>query len=516
MNLSTDPWIPIVWRTSEPGMVGLLDAFGRGEEIQDLALRPHERIAVMRLLICVTQAALDGPADYEEWKGCRPRIVPAAVQYLERWQHAFELLGDGPRFMQVKGQGKPGTMDLYKLDFVDADMTTLFDQDVQPGRKQTLEWTALHLVTYQSFAGGGTVGGSAVVEDRAQPQKGKNGPCRDSSAFHAFIRREDLVSTLHSNSVTKDSISKLGGLAWGTPVWEANAISLDGLQSTSATRSYLGRLAPISRAVWLKGDNSTASSSNGLEYKNYGETGIREPTMSVRVVHVEGTEQRVLLSAAEGDSIKKPWRELHALTVKRIGERGVGGPLALSSLDDNEPFDLWVGALVTDKAKVEDAVESTYKVPASMLKETIQLAYESGVRHAEEWEKTLRAAISTFRLAMETNEAVDRLPARLARLKGTERRRLGDIGSKACSSFWTLVEHRLDLLNRFALEPIPVREGTMQPWKTDWGMHVRRAALAAYKGSCPHETPRQIRAYALGLKVFFPAHAEEAEKEVEG
>lgn len=66
MNLATDAWIPIVWNVGKAGTVSLREAFERAHEIQDLAVRPHERIALMRLLICIAQAALDGPADYVE------------------------------------------------------------------------------------------------------------------------------------------------------------------------------------------------------------------------------------------------------------------------------------------------------------------------------------------------------------------------------------------------------------------------------------------------------------------
>jgi CRISPR system Cascade subunit CasA len=64
MNLSTDAWIPIVWIEGKSGIVSLREAFERGHRIQDLAVRPHERIALMRLLICIAQAALDGCCCY--------------------------------------------------------------------------------------------------------------------------------------------------------------------------------------------------------------------------------------------------------------------------------------------------------------------------------------------------------------------------------------------------------------------------------------------------------------------
>src|SRR5947207_4507640 len=91
MNLTTDFWIPIVWANGLPGTVSLHNIFARGEDIHDLAVRPHERIALMRLLICIAQAALDGPTDHDDSKACRSTVTPASRDYLKRWQKAFEL-----------------------------------------------------------------------------------------------------------------------------------------------------------------------------------------------------------------------------------------------------------------------------------------------------------------------------------------------------------------------------------------------------------------------------------------
>src|SRR4051812_20386929 len=93
MNLVNDPWIPVVYLNGNPGQVSLREAFLRGDEIADLAVRPHERIALLRLLICVAQAALNGPVDREEWSRCGGKLTQAAEQYLLRWSTAFELFG---------------------------------------------------------------------------------------------------------------------------------------------------------------------------------------------------------------------------------------------------------------------------------------------------------------------------------------------------------------------------------------------------------------------------------------
>jgi hypothetical protein len=55
--------------------------------------------------------------------------------------------------------------------------------------------------------------------------------------------------------------------------------------------------------------------------------------------------------------------------------------------------------------------------------------------------------------------------------------------------------------------------------KTGWGKAVAYAMRAAFERTCPHETPRQMRAYALGLRALFTEPEKrkaETEEEVEG
>ena len=62
MNLIIDPWIPAVRANGRRELFSLQDLFAQAQELHDLAVKPHERVALMRLLLCITQAALDGPA----------------------------------------------------------------------------------------------------------------------------------------------------------------------------------------------------------------------------------------------------------------------------------------------------------------------------------------------------------------------------------------------------------------------------------------------------------------------
>ena len=222
--------------------MSLCEAFERGHEIQDLAVRPHERIALMRLLICVAQAALDGPADHDEWESCRPRIAPAAVDYLKRWRHAFELLGNGQRFLQVTNLKKPTngvrTADddegnsTSKLDLALAtgNNTTLFDNAGGSERAFAPGDLALMLLTFQCFSPGGTIG-VALWNDtptvgwtsypKEKPGQSDHAPCVAGGMLHALLRGDSLLDSVHRNLMTKRQADQFfGKKSWGRPVWE--------------------------------------------------------------------------------------------------------------------------------------------------------------------------------------------------------------------------------------------------------------------------------------------------------
>src|ERR1700730_5780520 len=269
MNLTTDAWIPIVWKNGEPGTVSLLRAFERIQEIQDLAVRPHERIALMRLLICTAQAALDGPADYDDWKVCLPRIVPPSLEYLDRWQSAFELFGNGKRFLQVANLKQPtpesdgddgdGGNSTSKLDLALAtgNNTTLFDNAGGSERTFTSGELALMLTTFQCFSPGGRIG-VALWNGHETSGKGSSdhAPCLAGGMLHALVRGDSLFSTLHKNLMTKRQAEHFFGQdCWGRPAWESMPTGLADTEAVqNASRTYLGRLVPLTRAIWLADD----------------------------------------------------------------------------------------------------------------------------------------------------------------------------------------------------------------------------------------------------------------------
>jgi len=91
MNVAFDPWIPVVTLSGERKLASLCEVFTDGSDFADLAIRPHERVSLMRLFLCVAHAALEGPKDSKEWKTVPKKLPQAARKYLKEWEDSFEL-----------------------------------------------------------------------------------------------------------------------------------------------------------------------------------------------------------------------------------------------------------------------------------------------------------------------------------------------------------------------------------------------------------------------------------------
>ncbi len=508
MNLTTDPWIPIVWQNGQSGKVSLTDAFQSGEVIQDLAVRPHERISIMRLLICVTQAALDGPMDHPDWQTCRSRIAPAAVDYLKRWSDAFELFGDKQRFLQVsslKPNSKPdedegNSASKLDLSLATGNNSTLFDNAGGSLRGFAPSQLALMLLTFQCFSPGGRIG---VAEWNGKPTLGMgssdHAPCLAGNMLHTLLRSATLLETIHRNLLDKETVAMLvtGNAAptrdqqravWGCPLWEKLPVSAEDIAAIKNTTStYLGRLCPLSRAIRLQDDGSIVLLANGLKYPPYDQW--REPTCTIvqRKDKSGGASWRVL-----GASLDRAlWRELHALTVRRIGHDSNGGPVALRNLSPDEPFDLWVGGLVADKAKLQDTVEAVFHVPANMLTDPGQRLYENGVGYSLELANRLGWVVLKYH--KEYGDDLTRREARDLAIK---------VKNRATAQFWTDIERHVQRLLDIVADPTPLlgNNGWLQ---TVWGKTSWTAVLKAFDAACPHNTPRQMQAFVLARQDLF-------------
>ena len=478
MNLTHDPWMPVIAADGRQRLVSLQEAFASAHEIRDLSVKPHEKIALLRLLICITQVALDGPKNSDAWQSSREGIQTAVKNYLEKWQSAFEMFGEGPRFLQVpglkaakeEGEGNPATK--LDLTLASGNNASLFDNAAGNPRAVDAGRLALTLLAFQCFSPGGRIGVAKWNgADTAGKGSSNHAPCTPSSMLHTFLHGPSLLDTIHLNLLNKEEASDLGTKGWGRPVWELPVTKAGDKEAiANATGSYLGRLVPLSRAIRLDAEGRQMILANGLDYPLVPV--FREPAATM----VQRDDGPAVLGMTLGRSI---WRQLSSITVKRRATSDpVAGPLALRNFDGSESCTLWIGALATDKAKIEDVVEAAYDVPAGMFRDAGRKLYEEGVAFAGLWQEAVSKSVKAYAGTMK----LDPGPYDRAR-----------------HHFWTMIEQYVPILLKLADKP--EEAGDLKV--SEWGKRAKEAAHAAFEFACPHQTPRQIQAYAIGLQQMF-------------
>ena len=463
-NLIDSPWIPVRWLSETTGdtphLVSLHDAFARGSEIADLDCAPHERIALIRLLVCITHAALGAPEDSEDWEGFGDDMNSAIPQYLHQ-PHIhphFNLLGDGPRFLQAtpsSGElGEPYIFSKISFHLSSGNNPKLLDHWGNEERPWGMSEMALTLLCLQNFFVGGSM---------ASKVKG-NGPALKS--LQMLLCGPELHTFVLRNCLDLRAISQTGGIL-GKPVWEQ-----------PPDTSLLARLAPTPCALWVHNDLQHIHINQGYQYPEYDE--YRDPFVTTQVIK---GEKRVLLRAKPSHGI---WRDLHLLTnLSKSG--GNHSPLNLECFHDRSELggytELWVGELIKAKdAKIEDIAESTFSVPHSLFSNTGRSIYQSGIEYAELISQKLYGAIKTcYSLEKHENPPIEQ-------------------GQR---HYWHTLDQNHRILIQFAGDP-ETRRGQVafgDPAAQDeWTCLVRKAAVDAYNAVCPRTTPRQLQAYSAGYK----------------
>ncbi len=519
MNVAYDKWIPVVTTLGERKLTSLCEVLADGEQFADLAVRPHERVTLMRLFLCVAHAALDGPEDYDEW--CQvPSRLPAAVrQYLERWKDSFELFHPEKPWLQVTGLSKTGSAQQItdnltewtptsKLDFAYAsgNNTTLFDHaGMGEARQVALVDLILAFLTYQCFSPGGLI--SQVFWHGKQTTKtSKDAPCATASMVHGLLRGENVFATIHLNLPNRDDIRlSYGDAPIGRPVWEQTPGSLDDTPNVeNATTTYLGRLVPMPRLIWLHPQGERMLLGAGLVYPALRDGFPQEPTATVVLRRISRTEERSVLSYRPSKSL---WRELGAVIVKRQAD-GIGGPLSLRAIHCGQGCDLTVGAMARDQANIVDTVESVFRISAGLSTPAGVAAYESEVKTAEDLASRLGWAIESYRSAVDGGWE-GRLKSAGAS-KGELKAKLHGI---AATHYWTAVERNLSLLMAH-IESLGSE--TSLSTRETWRRMLFASACDSYRTACGQDTPRQIRAFAAGWKRLINRKKDSAHEDEEG
>lgn len=479
-NLIDEPWIPV----ADYGRVSLRQVFNQSE-YRSLGGNPVQKIALLKLLQAIAQAAAT-PEDDGEWKalGCNG-LAQQCCEYLDKWHDRFYLYGDRP-FLQMPAVAA-ARVQAYGavIPEVSSGNTTVLSQ-IQVQRSLDEADKALLIVSLVGFALAGKKADNHVVlspgyqgkrNDKGKPSSSKPGPSvAHMGLLHSFLIGGSLQETVWLNLLTTRLIAQTNMYPQGIGVapWEQMPAGEDCSVAKGLKQSLMGRLLPICRFCLLTTDG--VHYSEGLAHSGYKEGGA-DPSVAV---NYSGKEPKVLWVDPE----KRPWRELTAL----LGFFGQNGSQGFQSWqikggldrarDAIDSFALWSGGLrVSSNAGEQfvsgsdDFVESQVWLHSDLL--------------GEPWFAQLKTEMD------EMDVLARNLYGRVMAFCKEQKVDGGKLAGQATRLFWQLSERNFQTL----VDSCDQDERSNQQRR-----ELRRQFAAyvhqAYDQFCPKETARQLDAWA--------------------
>lgn len=448
----------------------------------------------MRLLICITQAAMDGPENETEWVNCENRIVPESIKYLESRIDKFNLYDEKQPFLQIAGLDAKEKKPLDKLDFSSPSASTLFEHEASSSKVRLRgdAWKGVNLITLLNFHATGKVG-QAIWNGENYNSATYPTPCIGHA--HTLINGCNLLESIFFNLLTKNEVAAMPNGSWGQPVWDGFPASNNDFQAFKrATDTYLGRLVPLSRLILLdKEDNQCII---GPTPKTLTYTGLPEFRESTTTVLMSKKNEPYCMKIS---SEKHIWRDLGALLFLSRSMEG-GGALNLRKInklanyfDENKKLDIWVGGLElgAQAAKLHDMVEWNISIPFSFLfedKSPLPI-YSEGVELADSGGDSLGKGIAKY-LEFSGNDKFQTNEKGVFIKTGKKdwELRKGLI-SKARTRYWQTLDNSYQIL-------IDTVCDDAKSLDEDWYKNIFKAMHSAFRYACPCDTPRQIQAYA--------------------
>lgn len=535
MNLVTDPWLPVTDTNNRLQYISLNQLFEQPDEWLDLVLRPHERVSVMRFLICLVQASLNGPGSDDEWYETLDKIPSSGLKYLRGWETSFNLFDQKKPFLQIanlRSGNSDGTgPSVTKLDStlaVGENSATLFDHGAASALKgASVDRNLLNrelivsLITFLNYSPSGIQSSAIIGEKLIKHNIGAmDAPCANQNMLHTFVVKRTLLETIQANLLDKELVENFYGEdSWGRPVWEIDEPSSlnDEKIYQNSVHTYLGRLTPLSRFCKLIQGSPYFIYCSGFHYS----TKPKKKTDSKRV-YVDFKPEpssTVLVDSDNNYSLLKsgvniPWREVTAMISKR-NMNSHGGALPLMYLSQSESFDLLVLGQVRDSknvAKILDLIESNVHIPAYMMNSDSQQVYESNIKICENKAYTLFKAVEKYRATLD--DEWKGLVKRIAERSTSEldRKKRYIFKKNTVNHYWTLIEKQRHLLTHYTSLIGTEQDLEREKSKQAWQRAINDAAKETYQTLCPQESPRQIRAYVAGWRVLNPSQAHKKEE----
>jgi CRISPR type I-E-associated protein CasA/Cse1 len=237
----------------------------------------------------------------------------------------------------------------------------------------------------------------------------------------------------------------------------------------NAYETSLGRMVPLTRLIRLPEDEKVADCVIGPvpnEYIFSNEPGLfREPYCTLKL---SKDNKHYYMPV---DPSKHVWRELGSvLALKTTHENFSALNLANALHAGKKMIDIWCGGLAkgATAAKIYDMADWNFSVPSDLLQESELGKYVRGVDLAQSGEIGLKKAAGDY--------------SKKLGLTG------GGYVRWAVAHYWTALDSTYQTLVDIASDA----ERDLDDWRTV----LRKAMFGAFDAACPHETPRQIEAYA--------------------
>jgi CRISPR system Cascade subunit CasA len=498
-NIVTDPWIPVVTGIHQETL-SLMDVIDRANEISSLAGDPVERFSIMKLLICIAQAAINGPADEKDWASCKDKIVPAVKKYLKKWRNSFELFGDRP-FLQAPTLEKMSNREVSFLNpfYASGANHTLFDTDARKRdsegnpilREIPLEGIARYLLIKQIFCAGGMTdrskdgtkwGGCEIKEKSYEGSIASN-------ILLTVVEGDTILDTIHNNLINIEWLEE-AKIPFGKPVWEVHITQQSDKVTQGIFNTYLYNLVPLSRSILLE-DQNKMSLSNGIAPADLPV--YRNPMGTVMENKQKSKKKDKNKSKKKPDNFylkinpeKAPWRELQSILQTTQDQKG---PWALRHLaaTNESSLTLVTGGFLYDQAKPIASCEWKLNVPVGMLNAASLNAYGAEVQRAENKSWGIQFALECY-LGMVEEEK------KLTAEDKKNRKVYQSMLSSALQRYWHSLEKCANtLINDIGIDQAIASEA--------WIKSVRSCAIKAFEESCGCYK-KNITSYVKALQIL--------------
>ena len=467
-NIIYEKWIPVAGR----GRVSLIDVFS-DDSICDLAGNAIQKIAVMKFLIAIAQAAVRIPGR-KEWEELGEKgLAEASISYLESHAGCFYLYGERPFLqMPVLKDAEGAEVQHIHYDYI-PDLASENDsilRELQRGRRLDDADKALFILQLMNYAPGGkrtsyiqplTPGfGTRTKSAKAGPSLGGM-----YGYLQTCLKGESLRQTVWLDYFTDEDILKLhpGMKLDVRPPWERMPEGEDDAAARNIRSSVYAWLAGVSRFVLLADDGIIYT--EGLQYPSV-KNGYYEPFLTIR-----DKDGAVLYS----DTSRKPWRYLPSLlqvVFNGTAEYTCGIiRLFLERASSNaENFAIWSGGLrlraTSGDQSVkqdDDYVESEIWFGKGCIGSEFYHRLSDSMKNLDGYALILRKALSRYCSKMKLS---------------------GDIPRKGEMMYWMRVE--------------PLSDGIISACQkgdteriSSYMRHIYGSMIAVYDLLCPHETSFQ-------------------------